>query len=50
MELLYNTLPKFGIKPVLKPEGSFYLYADISKITNNSVNFCKKLLNKYGNK
>ena len=48
MELLYNSLPKFGIKPVLKPEGSFYLYADVSKITNNSAVFCKKLLNKYG--
>jgi len=48
MELLYNSLPKFGIKPVLKPEGSFYLYADVSNITNNSAVFCKKLLNKYG--
>lgn len=48
MELLYNSLPKFGIKPVLKPEGSFYLYADVSNITNNSAVFCKQLLNKYG--
>ena len=36
MELLYNALPKFGIKPVLKPKGSFYLYADVSNITSNS--------------
>ena len=48
MELLYTALPKFGIKPVLKPKGSFYLYADVSNITSNSANFCKRLLNKYG--
>ena len=32
----------------MKPQGSFYLYADVSNITNDSVSFCKKLLNKKG--
>ena len=48
LPILYTALPKFGIKPVLKPKGSFYLYADVSNITSNSANFCKRLLNKYG--
>ena len=48
MEVLYKFLPSCGIKPVLKPKGSFYLYADVSDITDNSVDFCKKLLNNHG--
>ncbi|PPR35636.1 MAG: Aspartate aminotransferase [Alphaproteobacteria bacterium MarineAlpha6_Bin4] len=48
MELLYTELPKIGFRPVLKPEGSFYLYADISKISNDSEKLCKNLLKKYG--
>ena len=30
MELLYKSLPKIGFQPVIKPEGSFYLYAAIN--------------------
>ena len=48
MNLLYKNLPKIGFKPVIKPKGSFYLYADISKISKNSVQLCKKLLNEHG--
>ena len=48
MELLYKNLPKIGFQPVVRPEGSFYLYADITKISNDSVKLCKNLLNKYG--
>ncbi len=29
---------------VVKPSGAFYLYVNIKKIDNNSVEFCKKLL------
>ena len=48
LDILYNYLPKIKIFPVIKPKGSFYLYADISKISNDSATFCKKLLNKHG--
>ena len=48
MYLLYKNLPRIGFQPVIKPEGSFYLYADVSKISNNSVQLCKNLLKKYG--
>ena len=48
MQLLYKNLPKIGFQPVLKPKGSFYLYADITKISNNSVKLCKNLLKKHG--
>ena len=48
MELLYKNLPKIGFKPVIKPQGSFYLYTDVSNITNDSTKLCKKLLDKHG--
>ena len=48
MYLLYKNLPRIGFQPVIKPKGSFYLYADVSKISNNSVQLCKNLLKKYG--
>ena len=46
--MLYKNLPRICFQPVIKPEGSFYLYTDISKISNNSVQLCKNLLKKYG--
>ena len=33
---------------VFKPEGAFYLFVNISKISNNSLEFSKELLEKYG--
>ena len=39
MEILFHSLPKLGIKPVSKPAGSFYLYADVSSITKDSKKF-----------
>ena len=48
MHLLYENLPRIGFQPVIKPEGSFYLYADITKISKDSEKLCKSLLKKYG--
>ena len=48
MEILFYSLPKIGIKPVLKPLGSFYLYADVTSITKDSKKFCNDLLMKHG--
>ena len=33
---------------VFKPEGAFYLFINISKVSNNSLEFSKKLLEQYG--
>ena len=48
MHLLYKNLPRIGFQPVIKPQGSFYLYADITKISKDSVKLCKDLLKKHG--
>lgn len=48
MELLYESLPKIGFMPVLKPQGSFYLYADVTRISKDSKKLCKILLKKHG--
>ncbi len=48
LDMLYDFLPTINIFPVIKPKGSFYLYADISKISNDSEKLCKKLLNEHG--
>jgi aspartate/methionine/tyrosine aminotransferase len=47
-ELLLSELPKLGIMPVVEPEGAFYIYADISRYTRSSLEFCHKLLEQTG--
>ncbi|GAB6073677.1 pyridoxal phosphate-dependent aminotransferase [Nautilia lithotrophica] len=41
-DFLYNQLK--DIFPIAKPEGAFYLWCDISKYSNNSIDFCNRLL------
>ncbi len=38
---LFNQSDKLS---VLKPDGAFYLFVNIKKVTDNSMEFCKKLL------
>jgi aspartate/methionine/tyrosine aminotransferase len=33
-----------GWKPPVQPEGAFYLYADVSAVTNDSFAYCARLL------
>ena len=33
---------------VMKPQGAFYLFVNVSKISNDSIEFCKELLEKKG--
>lgn len=47
-ELLLRELPGLGIKPVVEPEGAFYVYADISRHTRSSLQFCHELLEQTG--
>eukprot|EP00898_Chlorokybus_atmophyticus_P003389 jgi/Chlat1/4050/Chrsp26S04102 len=47
-EILMNELPKAGFKGLCAPDGAFYLYADISDTTSDSLQFCKQLLQQTG--
>ena len=42
---LFNESSKLS---VLKPDGAFYLFVNIQKVTNNSMEFCKQILEEKG--
>ena len=43
--ILTEGLPKAGLDKFLPVDGAFYLYADISKFSANSLDFAKRMLN-----
>ena len=43
-ELLLDGLPKVGIDRLAPTDGAFYVYADVSHLTGDSLSFCSKLL------
>jgi aspartate/methionine/tyrosine aminotransferase len=47
-EILLRELPRLGIMPVVEPEGAFYIYADVSRYTRSSLEFCQQLLEQTG--
>ena len=47
-DLLLRELPKAGFNKFAAPQGAFYLYADVSNLTNDSVAFCERILNETG--
>ncbi|HXV24416.1 MAG TPA: aminotransferase class I/II-fold pyridoxal phosphate-dependent enzyme [Alphaproteobacteria bacterium] len=47
-DLLIRRLPEAGIDRFLPPEGAFYLYADMSNISNDSEALCLRLLAETG--
>jgi aspartate/methionine/tyrosine aminotransferase len=47
-ETLLRELPKLGIVPVVEPEGAFYIYADVSRYTSSSLQWCHELLEHTG--
>ena len=47
-ELLLRELPNVGITKFSSSDGAFYIYADVSHLTNNSEEFCRRLLNEAG--
>jgi aspartate/methionine/tyrosine aminotransferase len=47
-DFLYENLLKLGFKIACKPEGAFYIYADCSQFTDNSFEFCRRLLEQEG--
>lgn len=46
--LLLNALPKMGLGQIAPPDGAFYIYADASEFTNDSLEFCIRLLRETG--
>ena len=42
--VLLDALPKAGLDRFAPPDGAFYLYVDIGRATNDSADFCKRLL------
>ena len=46
--LLLERLPQIGFDRVAPPEGAFYIYADVSELTRNSLNFAAEILEKAG--
>lgn len=45
---LLEALPKLGFTDIAPADGAFYIYADISRLSNDSQEFCSKLLNEAG--
>jgi aspartate/methionine/tyrosine aminotransferase len=43
-DFLLQALPQLGWKLPVQPEGAFYLYADVSEVTDDSFAYCARLL------
>jgi len=43
-ELLLEALPSLGLQKIAPPDGAFYIYADVGRLTDDSLAFCKQLL------
>lgn len=46
--LLLEELPKLGISDMHPVDGAFYVYADIARFTNDSLDFCRRMLEEAG--
>lgn len=47
-ELLLAALPGMGLGRIAPPDGAFYIYADVSDFTDDSLDFCHQLLEATG--
>lgn len=47
-DLLLAALPAMGLGRIAPPDGAFYIYADVSEFTDDSMEFCKTLLQDTG--
>ncbi|KPF91467.1 aminotransferase [Novosphingobium sp. AAP83] len=46
--ILLDALPKLGLGNIAPPDGAFYIYADASEFTQDSLAFCTELLRDTG--
>jgi len=47
-EILLNELPAAGLDDLAPADGAFYVYADVTRFTNDTVAFCKRILAETG--
>jgi len=47
-ELLLEALPALGLEKIAPPDGAFYIWADVGRYTDDSLAFCKQLLQDTG--
>ncbi len=47
-DILMNELPRLGLGNFLPIDGSFYVYTDISALSNDSMDFCKRAIREAG--
>ena len=47
-QLMLDALPRLGLEKIAPPDGAFYIYADVSRFTGDSLSFCLKLLEETG--
>ena len=47
-EILLAKLPEIGFSRFAPADGAFYIYADVSALTDNAMTFCKAMLNEAG--
>ena len=47
-ELLLEALPRLGLDNIAPPDGAFYVYADVGRLTDDSLAFCRQLLQDTG--
>ncbi|MDE2413070.1 MAG: aminotransferase class I/II-fold pyridoxal phosphate-dependent enzyme [Sphingomonadales bacterium] len=47
-QLLLDALPAMGLGRIAPPDGAFYIYADVSDFTDDSMEFCLALLRDTG--
>lgn len=45
---LMQALPAIGLGEFVAPDGAFYIYADIGRLSNDSLDFCKRMLHEAG--
>jgi aspartate/methionine/tyrosine aminotransferase len=46
--LLLDRLEKIGLGDFAPPDGAFYIYADVSRLTDDSMTFCQRMLEQAG--
>ena len=46
--LLLEALPKIGFDRIAPPDGAFYIYADVSELTDDSLAFAAEILDRAG--
>jgi aspartate/methionine/tyrosine aminotransferase len=47
-EILLSDLPAAGFDNLITTDGAFYIYADVARLTNDSLDFCRRMLSETG--